>query len=140
MEAERWRQPASLLGFPTSIIITATIIIITIIIIKDLDSKGDHISKKGQVIINTTQHLPSAVQPQRPLLMFSQAHREGESFPSLSSCSRETTRQRGETGYKRLSYGLSCLNTEKKRAQGANCTVLTWFHAFSPRSPTHGWL
>lgn len=63
MEAEQWRQPASLLSFPAACVITATIILTIIIIIKDLDYKGEHISKKGQVIINTTQHLPSAAQP-----------------------------------------------------------------------------
>jgi len=58
-------------------VVTAPIIII----IKDLDSKGERISKKGQAIINTTQHLPSAVQPRRPALMFSHTHREGEILP-----------------------------------------------------------
>lgn len=82
-QRERWRQPAPLLGFPASCVVTATVIITIIIIIKDQNSKGEHISKKGQVIINTTQHLPSAVQPRSPLLMFSHAHREGEilAFP-----------------------------------------------------------
>lgn len=83
MEAEQWRQPASLLSFPASCVVTATIILTIIIIIKDLDSKGEHISKKGQVIINTTQHLPSAVQPQRPLLMFSHSPPQGGGNPSF---------------------------------------------------------
>lgn len=68
-----------LLSIPTSRLLTATIIII----IKDVDSKGDHISKKGQVIINSTEHLPSTVQPRRPLVMFSYVHREGEILPFL---------------------------------------------------------